>query len=71
MLGFNKAAAEKAIEKSVKQQGLSTENVEALVKANKFLQQGEKLDGLRRLPVRLHKTQVVKRWRKWRKSAGP
>ena len=46
-------------------------DVEALVKANKFLQQGEKLDGLRRLPVRLHKTQVVKRWRKWRKSAGP
>jgi Holliday junction resolvasome RuvABC DNA-binding subunit len=33
MLGFNKAAAEKAIEKAVKQQGLSTENVEVLVKA--------------------------------------
>lgn len=32
-LGFPKATAEKAIEKSLKQQGLSTENVEALIKA--------------------------------------
>ncbi len=32
-LGFPKAAAEKAIEKTVKQQGLSTENVELLIKA--------------------------------------
>lgn len=32
-LGFPKAAAEKAIEKAVKQQGISTENVEILIKA--------------------------------------
>ncbi len=33
MLGFNKQAAEKAIEKSIKQQGVSSDNVEQLVKA--------------------------------------
>jgi holliday junction DNA helicase RuvA len=33
MLGFAKAAAEKAIEKSIKQQGISSDNVENLVKA--------------------------------------
>lgn len=32
-LGFPKAAAEKAIEKSVKQQGISSDNVELLIKA--------------------------------------
>ena len=32
-LGFPKIAAEKALEKTIKQQGLSTENVEALIKA--------------------------------------
>ena len=32
-LGFPKAAAEKAIEKSLKQQGLSSDNVELLIKA--------------------------------------
>lgn len=32
-LGFPKAAAEKAIEKATKQQGVSTENVEILIKA--------------------------------------
>jgi holliday junction DNA helicase RuvA len=32
-LGFPKTAAERAIEKAVKQQGVSTENVEALIKA--------------------------------------
>jgi len=32
-LGFPKIAAEKAIEKAVKQQGISTENVEQLIKA--------------------------------------
>lgn len=32
-LGFPKVAAEKALEKTIKQQGLSTENVEALIKA--------------------------------------
>jgi Holliday junction DNA helicase RuvA len=32
-LGFPKMAAEKALEKTIKQQGLSTENVEALIKA--------------------------------------
>jgi len=31
-LGFQKAAAEKAIEKAVKQQGVSTDNVEVLIK---------------------------------------
>lgn len=31
-LGFQKAAAEKAIEKAIKQQGVSTENVELLIK---------------------------------------
>lgn len=31
-LGFQKAAAEKAIEKAVKQQGVSTDNVELLIK---------------------------------------
>ncbi len=31
-LGFQKAAAEKAIEKAVKQQGISTDNVELLIK---------------------------------------
>ena len=33
MLGFNKQAAEKAIEKAIKQQGVSSDNVEQLVKA--------------------------------------
>ena len=33
MLGFNKQAAEKAIEKAIKQQGISTENIETLIKA--------------------------------------
>lgn len=33
MLGFNKQAAEKAIEKSIKQLGVSSDNVEQLVKA--------------------------------------
>ncbi len=33
MLGFNKQAAEKAIEKAMKQQGVSSENVEVLIKA--------------------------------------
>ena len=33
MLGFNKQAAEKAIEKAIKQQGVSSENIELLVKA--------------------------------------
>lgn len=33
MLGFNKQVAEKAIEKSIKQQGVSSDNVEQLVKA--------------------------------------
>jgi len=33
MLGFNKQAAEKAIEKSIKQQGVASDNVEQLVKA--------------------------------------
>lgn len=33
MLGFAKAAAEKAIEKAMKQQGISSDNVEGLVKA--------------------------------------
>lgn len=33
MLGFAKAAAEKAIEKAMKQQGISSDNVENLVKA--------------------------------------
>lgn len=33
MLGFAKAAAEKAIEKAMKQQGLTSDNVENLVKA--------------------------------------
>lgn len=33
MLGFNKQAAEKAIEKSIKQHGVSSDNVEQLVKA--------------------------------------
>lgn len=33
MLGFNKQAAEKAIEKSIKQLGISSDNVEQLVKA--------------------------------------
>ena len=33
MLGFNKQAAEKAIEKAMKQQGVSSENVEILIKA--------------------------------------
>ena len=32
-LGFPKLSAEKAIEKAVKQQGVSTENVELLIKA--------------------------------------
>lgn len=32
-LGFQKLAAEKAIEKSIKQQGVSTENVEQLIKS--------------------------------------
>lgn len=32
-LGFPKIAAERALEKTIKQQGLSTENVEALIKA--------------------------------------
>ena len=32
-LGFPKAAAEKALEKSLKQQGLGSDNVEALIKA--------------------------------------
>jgi Holliday junction DNA helicase RuvA len=32
-LGFPKVSAEKAIEKAVKQQGISTENVEQLIKA--------------------------------------
>lgn len=32
-LGFPKAAAEKAIEKAVKQQGVSTDNVEVLIKS--------------------------------------
>jgi holliday junction DNA helicase RuvA len=32
-LGFPKAAAEKALEKSIKQQGVNTENVEILIKA--------------------------------------
>jgi holliday junction DNA helicase RuvA len=32
-LGFPRPAAEKAIEKSIKQQGLSSDNVEALIKA--------------------------------------
>jgi len=32
-LGFPKASAEKAIEKAVKQQGISTDNVEQLIKA--------------------------------------
>jgi holliday junction DNA helicase RuvA len=32
-LGFPKASAEKAIEKAIKQQGLSTDNVELLIKA--------------------------------------
>lgn len=32
-LGFPKASAEKAIEKAVKQQGISTDNVELLIKA--------------------------------------
>lgn len=32
-LGFPKAAAEKALEKAIKQQGLGTENVELLIKA--------------------------------------
>jgi Holliday junction DNA helicase RuvA len=32
-LGFPKAAAEKAIEKAIKQQGVNTENVEVLIKA--------------------------------------
>lgn len=32
-LGFNKLAAEKAIEKSIKQQGVNTENVELLIKS--------------------------------------
>ena len=32
-LGFPKAAAEKAIEKAVKQQGIGTENVEVLIKS--------------------------------------
>jgi Holliday junction resolvasome RuvABC DNA-binding subunit len=31
-LGFQKLAAEKAIEKAVKQQGVSTDNVELLIK---------------------------------------
>ena len=33
MLGFAKTAAEKAIEKAMKQQGVSSDNVEALIKA--------------------------------------
>lgn len=33
MLGFNKPAAEKAIEKAMKQQGVSSDNVEILIKA--------------------------------------
>ncbi|MCD6066649.1 MAG: ATP-dependent helicase RuvA [Bacteroidetes bacterium] len=33
MLGFNKQAAEKAMEKAIKQQGVSSDNVEQLVKA--------------------------------------
>jgi holliday junction DNA helicase RuvA len=33
MLGFNKQAAEKAIEKAIKQQGVSSDNVEQMVKA--------------------------------------
>ena len=32
-LGFPKAAAEKALEKAIKQQGISTENIETLIKA--------------------------------------
>lgn len=32
-LGFNKLASEKALEKAIKQQGISSENVELLVKA--------------------------------------
>jgi Holliday junction DNA helicase RuvA len=32
-LGFPRPAAEKAIEKSIKQQGVSSDNVEALIKA--------------------------------------
>jgi Holliday junction DNA helicase RuvA len=32
-LGFPKSAAEKALEKAIKQQGISTENVEILIKA--------------------------------------
>jgi Holliday junction DNA helicase RuvA len=32
-LGFQKLAAEKAIEKSIKQQGVSTDNVEQLIKS--------------------------------------
>jgi Holliday junction DNA helicase RuvA len=32
-LGFQKMAAEKAIEKAIKQQGVSTENVEQLIKS--------------------------------------
>jgi Holliday junction DNA helicase RuvA len=33
MLGFNKQAADKAMEKAIKQQGVSSDNVEQLVKA--------------------------------------
>lgn len=33
MLGFNKQAAEKAMEKAIKQQGIASDNVEQLVKA--------------------------------------
>jgi Holliday junction DNA helicase RuvA len=33
MLGFNKQAAEKAMEKAIKQQGVASDNVEQLVKA--------------------------------------
>lgn len=33
MLGFNKQAAEKALEKALKQQGVSSDNVEQMVKA--------------------------------------
>ncbi len=32
-LGFPKIAAERALEKTIKQQGISTENVELLIKA--------------------------------------
>ena len=33
MLGFNKQSAEKAIEKAIKQQGISSDNIEILIKA--------------------------------------